>query len=210
MYRRRRIVALLLVLGLVGGATAGIWFTVAALTGDDGVPTTAATNPGGNQGGTAGEGAATPSSTPTPSPTEPAIGATPPLPVSCTAEEAALTVTAPAVAAAGSAVQATVGVTVTGSQPCLVDLGSEALLVQVYSGEDLIWTSAHCPFAPSQRALLIPAGASDEQAVRWPGGRSSEGCPGDGEAALPGTYRIVATQTREEQVLTAEATLVLE
>lgn len=198
--------ALLIVLLLVFGGGIGIW---AAVAGGSAAPEPGVTTPA-----VAASPSDTPSAEPTPTtaPTtaEPSIGATPPLPVSCTSAEAALAVTAPASASAGASVRADITVTVTGGSPCLVNLGSQALVVDVYSGSDLIWTTTQCPFEPTSRELLLPPGESDAASVVWGGTRSVEGCAQPGEVALPGTYRVVATATREGQVLTGEATFVLD
>lgn len=159
-------------------------------------------------GGTAGQDGApssSPSPTATPTPTE---QPTAPLPTACTAEQATLGVVVPPGASAGSGTTATIEVSVAGDQPCLVNLGSEALEVEVYSGEDLVWSSAQCPFTPAVRELLLPGGATDVQKVRWSGLRSREGCASD-VTAPAGTYRMVATQTYEGERLTGEATFQL-
>lgn len=159
-------------------------------------------------GGTAGQDGApssSPSPTATPTPTE---QPTAPLPTACTAEQATLGVVVPPGASAGSGTTATIEVSVAGDQPCLVNLGSEALEVEVYSGEDLVWSSAQCPFTPAVRELLLPGGATDVQKVRWSGLHSGEGCASDVTASA-GTYRMVATQTYEGERLTGEATFQL-
>ena len=151
---------------------------------------------------------ATPS--PNPSPSESlGLGKTPPPPSACTPAEATLAVTAPATVVAGTAVSATVDVTTAPGATCLMDLGATHVLVQVYSGDDLVWTSAHCAFEPKDRALLLGPEATDSLSVTWPGVRSVEGCAADQPVALPGTYRIVATHDLNGQVTSAEAVVIL-
>ena len=90
-----------------------------------------------------------------------------------------------------------------------MDLGATHVLVQVYSGDDLVWTSAHCAYEPKDRALLLGPDATDTLSVTWPGVRSVEGCAPEVSVALPGTYRIIATHDLDGQVMSAEAVVIL-
>ncbi|GMA30318.1 hypothetical protein [Litorihabitans aurantiacus] len=98
-----------------------------------------------------------------------------------------------------------VDVATTSDVPCLVDLGSGATMVEISSGEDPVWSSAQCPFAPESRRLLLGEDAEDSQSLTWNGTR----CDG-GEVAGAGTYRIVVTHELDGQRLTGEATLLLQ
>lgn len=207
-----------LALVLLGGLVWGVFALADAVFGGDDAPpdatptsTVEAETSGEESTQPVGESEQTDDATPTP--TEPAIGETPPLPTSCTPTDATLSVAVPTAAPAGTAVSMTVSVEVDGGQPCLVDLGSGSLVIEVFSGEDRIWSSQQCGFEPASRELLIPSGASDEQPWVWPGWRSNDECaaPAEGEAwAQPGTYRVVATHTREGQVLTGESGFIVQ
>lgn len=190
----------LLVLLVLGAIAAGVWVLVRG----DGESEDGAAAGDGNDV----EVVNTP--TVTEEPTEPEIGATPALPTTCTPSDADLTVTAPATSAPGASVAATVTVTVTGDRECLVDLGSSAVLFEVYSGEDRVWSSAQCGFSPASRELLLPPASSDQLTVEWPGWRSNDACQQPEEGAAAGTYRIVVTHTRQDVSLTGEATVVLQ
>lgn len=137
-------------------------------------------------------------------------GSTPPPPGGCPPDWAVLTVTAPDSTPSGQPVPATIHVTTSAEgDPCLVDLGAQALAVDVYSGEDHVWSSATCPFTPESRQLLLPPDAVDVAEVRWNGYRSSDGCGAEGEVAQPGTYRFVVTHTLAGETLSAETTFLV-
>lgn len=207
-FRRRRIVVLVVLALILAAVATGIWALVRGGTGEQENPGAGATP----SSSTASEAVTTPTPTPEPTPTpteEPSIGETLPLPTACTPEQAAMSLVVPGSSSAGSPVGISVEVATTTGLPCLVDLGSAAVTIEVRSGDDLIWTSAHCPSDPAERELLLPEGATDSQLVTWPGNRSAEGCAGGQPTAEPGTYRVIATQVLQEVALTAEATFVL-
>ncbi|PWD51884.1 hypothetical protein C8046_15775 [Serinibacter arcticus] len=203
---------LVLALLLVAGIGLGVWAIVRALDAGTATDPEADTTPVATESVTptdpAGDGTGDESPT-EPEPTEPEIGATPPIPTACTPEEATLAVVTPSSPRAGATVGASIEVATTGTTPCLVDLGSGATTVEVLSGEDLVWTSAHCAFAPSERRLLLGEGATDSQLVTWPGSRSVEGCAAGQATAEPGTYRVVVTHRLDGQTLVGESTFSL-
>jgi hypothetical protein len=89
---------------------------------------------------------------------------------------------------AGSEVEVMVEIVNDGADPCVLTLGAESLRVQITSGSDLIWDTAHCPtVVPSATFTLGPAKAQ-RVAITWPGMRSREGCPTGQPKALPGYY----------------------
>ncbi|ACQ81524.1 conserved hypothetical protein [Beutenbergia cavernae DSM 12333] len=202
MYRRRRLLVLVLAALVVALVAFGAVRLVTALSGDDDA------GPGATGSATPDPSpSTTPSPTPSPTPTN---QATPPLPTSCTSQQAQLEIEAPASATAGGRVDVRVSVRTTADATCLVDLGSEHLVVEVFSGEDLVWSTAQCPFTPTSRDLLLGPDSTDDQAVPWSGRRSAEGCPDDAPVAEAGAYRVVATATRDGAELTAERALTLE
>ncbi|TGO05730.1 hypothetical protein [Serinibacter arcticus] len=207
-FRRRRLIVVVLAVLLLAGLAVGVWALVGALTGGS----------GDGQGATTPTGGATSSSTaPTgttepaePETTEPAIGSTPPQPTACTADQATLAVDAPSSGRVGAGVTFSLDVATTSDVPCLVNLGSDATTIEILSGDDLVWTSAQCAYAPSERRLLLGEDATDAQAVTWAGTRSAQGCTGGQPVAEAGTYRVVATHEQDGAQLTGEATIVLQ
>lgn len=90
---------------------------------------------------------------------------------------------------AGEQVTFTVSLANGGERPCLVDGGTAGVQLEVWSGEDLVWSSAHC-LAANERELLLDVGMSRELQLSWSGSRSAEGCPGGQQTAAAGTYRV--------------------
>ncbi len=164
MYRRRRLVALLLVLLVLGGIA---WGVSALLTGDT-EPATAAPAP------TEAE-----SATP-----EPATGEV----VACGASDLQATVQAPPSPQVGATLAFEVTVRNEGAAPCLLDAGPGALVASVTSGNDSVWSSAHC--SQESRELLLDVAARYAVQVSWDARRSTEGCQGDRPWAGAGTYRL--------------------
>ncbi|MFV0252866.1 MAG: hypothetical protein ACK5H2_05965 [Beutenbergiaceae bacterium] len=114
-------------------------------------------------------------------------------PVDCRPGTLAVTVALPtASVAAGSGISVPINVHNTGQLPCLLDLGGDNLVLTIYSGEDLVWTSQHCGGAGDERRLLLAIGAVDATTVDWDGTRSMVGCLADQPVAAAGTYRVVA------------------
>lgn len=90
-----------------------------------------------------------------------------------------------------------------GEAACLLDAG--ALGVVVHSGEDRIWSTHDCS-PPGERMLLLPAGDVTEVSRTWDGYRSAPGCSGDRNSAQPGTYQARATLVgSDEDALDARA-----
>ncbi|WP_454041416.1 hypothetical protein [Cellulosimicrobium sp. Marseille-Q8652] len=78
-----------------------------------------------------------------------------------------------------------------GARPCLVD-GSDAVRrVLVRSGDELVWSSAHC--ASGENLLLMSRGDEVAATVRWDMRRSVEGCAPDQPVAAPGTYTALVS-----------------
>lgn len=92
---------------------------------------------------------------------------------------------------AGERVPFQVTITNGGEIPCLVDAGAASLVFEVTSGDDEIWSNAHC--SSDEHRLLLGAGDSTEQAVIWSGGRSAPGCAAVEATPEPGTYKVTVT-----------------
>lgn len=90
---------------------------------------------------------------------------------------------------AGASSRMPVTVSNTGQVPCLLDLGTDTLLVAVTSGDDPVWSSRHCGIGETRR-ILLDVGATDRVSVTWPGSRSAAGCAEDQPVAKAGSYRV--------------------
>lgn len=95
----------------------------------------------------------------------------------------------PGAPSAGSAVDFEVSLINTAQLPCLLETGAEALVATVTSGEDEIWSSAHCAEEREER-LLLDAGGQHTMTLRWPGTRSAPGCGENQPEVRAGTYRV--------------------
>jgi hypothetical protein len=173
VYWRRRAVALLVVLALLGVLG---WLVGRAGGGDD---TLAA----------AGR--------PTPTPSAAPASATPsatPEPVEPCPDEALEVVATAAGADVGVGARTLMTLTVrnTGTVACTRALGQGAVELVVTSGEDRVWSSDDC--APGGDEGVVQVAPGDVQTARatWPGTRSAPGCPPDQPVAQPGTYRVSA------------------
>lgn len=128
------------------------------------------------------------SSSPTPSPTP-----TPTGPVPCAAESLSVTVDGTRSHKTGASTAFSVAVANGDSAACILDLGESPLVVEVTSGPDRIWTTAHCAkWAPSGTQTIQP-GKQWSTSVTWQGRRSKDGCGLRDEVLRPGTYRAAAT-----------------
>ena len=114
-------------------------------------------------------------------------------PRDCTAASLELAVTTNAAEyEPGRAVQLDVTVRHSGGRPCLVDGSDAGRQVLVYSGDELVWSSAHC--GSTERLLLMSTGDEDpSRLVRWDRHRSVEGCAPDQPEVAPGTYTAVVS-----------------
>lgn len=180
-FRRRRIAVLLILLILIAAVVAGVWALTDRLlpAAPDTAPTSAA--PSG------------PSEDELANPTECEPGA---LAVSIDPAADSLP--------AGQAANLPITIRNDGELPCLVEVGRSALTVTISSGDDLVWSSAHCGQLPEERRILLDTGASDTTVVAWSGTRSAPQCPGEQPKAKAGTYRaaasvVVGNETVEEE-----------
>lgn len=129
------------------------------------------------------------SATPTPSTTP-----TPTGPQPCESGQLSVDVSGPTSPKAGQSSTFTVKLGNTGDSSCTVDLAKTPLLLEVTSGPDRIWSSAHCSkWQPGSVEKTIPAGKSWDWAPVWPGKRSRAECIIRPEALLPGTYRATVS-----------------
>lgn len=88
--------------------------------------------------------------------------------------------------------QFTVAVVNKGTTDCDIDVSPKALVLNIYSGQDHVWSSADCATGGKDLRGIAP-GAVQTVTYTWNRTRSSQGCaPNAGSAAL-GMYFGVAT-----------------
>jgi hypothetical protein len=80
----------------------------------------------------------------------------------------------------------------TSASGCRRDLGAGVVELQVFSGQDRIWSSDDCSPSKAVAVVTLAPGASQAVVKTWPGRRSLPGCAGAKAAADIGTYKVVA------------------
>ena len=84
-----------------------------------------------------------------------------------------------------------------GAEPCAVVLGADTVGLEVSSGAELVYDSAHCPREVSGpqhgRPVLVAPGMDARVAVTWARVHSAPGCPAGMPAAGSGTYQVTAS-----------------
>ncbi|TDE91687.1 hypothetical protein EXU48_16275 [Occultella glacieicola] len=191
-YLRRRLVVLVLAAAVIGGIAFGVTrFLLPALTAGDPTPS-ASTDPADGT---------TPIEPSSGTPDEEALSN----PVGCLPAAVGLTLTpAAASTAAGAGLGVAVEIVNTGQVQCLLDVGAGALTLDVYSGEDRVWSTTDCPAAAAALPVLLDSGAGESASYTWPGTRSAAGCPGGQPVAGAGTYRLVLGLTTDGGPVTTE------
>ncbi|MFI7484008.1 hypothetical protein ACH9EU_16505 [Kocuria sp. M1R5S2] len=81
----------------------------------------------------------------------------------------------------------------TGEDPCRVDAGTSQMVYEVSSGSDSVFDSRHCQAGSEDREVTVEPEQELSARLTWNGARSAEGCPADGEQAMPGYYRLVVS-----------------
>jgi hypothetical protein len=77
------------------------------------------------------------------------------------------------------------------ARPCTRDLGTGAVELLVFSGQDRIWSSDDCSAGKGRTVTRIEAGGTQAVPLTWAGKRSKPGCAGTRAQAQAGTYRLV-------------------
>lgn len=73
--------------------------------------------------------------------------------------------------------------------PCIMEINKDTFVLQVSSGDDQIWSTAHCEkWLPAVKKQTLKAGASIEFKVGWALYRSAEGCKQAKSVLGAGTY----------------------
>lgn len=131
-------------------------------------------------------------------------------PVGCLPEAVSLELgMAGAEVAAGTKVEVPITITNTGQVPCLLDVGNDALQLEVTSGNDTVWTTAQCPAGTAEQPILLPVGGMEETTISWSGRRSAADCPDDTREARAGTYQIEVSIAVDGDEVTQRRTLTL-
>lgn len=90
---------------------------------------------------------------------------------------------------------------VRGTEPaCTWTASPESLAVKITSGDDLIWTSQHCPKVVPTRDVVVRDRKPARIALTWNGRRSDEECSTLTTWALPGWYHVVSAPLGGEPV----------
>lgn len=167
VYRRRRLVALsLVVLVLASIVAAGFW--IASLLG-----------PGPEDASADVAGPAAPSSP----------AASPAASTGC--EDSDVVVRSKTDAAAyGSGENPTLILEVAnkGKSPCEVNVGTDAMEFVVTSGDDRIFSSADCQVDPEPLIMTLEPGKSEQARFTWERNRTAPGCTSVEAKPQPGTY----------------------
>lgn len=108
---------------------------------------------------------------------------------------------------AGSGVKVPITITNDGDVQCLIDVGNDALQMNVTSGEDTVWTTQQCATNPQENEVLLAPGADEQDVITWSGTRSSEDCPDDAPVAEAGTYEIEVRVSADGGSVTEDGTV---
>ncbi|GAA2242778.1 hypothetical protein GCM10010401_14630 [Rarobacter faecitabidus] len=167
VYRRRRAVALVIVIALLVLIIWGISAIVTAIrgSGDEAAPSRQAASP--SQSGEQTPGA----------------------PAECAADDIELSVSAAnATYSLGGEVDFAVGISSKSKSPCLVNGSDASRVLTIRSGNDAIWSSGDCA-DDAARDLLMSEGSKDSQTITWKMTRSAPGCEKVKGKLRAGTYR---------------------
>ena len=139
--------------------------------------------------------ASKPSTSPTTRPTVRASATTRPAGEAPACADSAVTLTATTDAATyglGARPKITMTARNNSAVSCRRDLGSGAVELLVYSGQDRFWSSDDCSLGRAAGVVTLGPGQSQSIVKTWPGVRSAPGCGGSKQAATVGTYQVVA------------------
>ena len=146
-------------------------------------------------GGDGGGGTDT-TSTPTPAPSsaKPTVSSSPRAAVTaCTNADLSVTTdTKDEIYPVGGRPQLSVTIKNTSSTSCTRDLGSGAVELLVFSGNDRVWSSDDCTSNKAKDVVTLSPGGEKTIPVTWSGKRSKPECSGPRDQAKAGTYRLTA------------------
>lgn len=89
-----------------------------------------------------------------------------------------------------------------GDQPCMVNAGTARMNYQVTSGPDTVFDSAHCQIDGQDRPVELQPEQEESARLQWDRHRSVADCATQGDQVNPGTYRLTVAlgETRSEGV----------
>ncbi|MEH3088267.1 MAG: hypothetical protein PGN24_01295 [Microbacterium arborescens] len=205
VYRRRRLVLLLVVLLIVAAVVLAFWrpWEGSAAEGDAAAPPASAPS----------DASQPPASTPSmpaasPSASTPSDGATPAEVEPCSARSVQVSaVTDKDAYGAGELPQLSISLTNSGSEACLLNVGTATQKLTISSGPDVWWRSTDCQSESSDQVVQIDPGqtVSSVTPITWDRTRSSvDTCDADRPAAPAGYFNLAveigglaAAQTRQ-------------
>ncbi|MBN9176648.1 MAG: hypothetical protein J0I43_04680 [Microbacterium sp.] len=159
VYRRRRLVAVLIVLAIVIAVVLAIWQPWKGAAGGTGATpaptgTTASISPTPSATTPAGEATTAPAADPAPS----ASGTDPAIPACTTSDISVLAVTDKDSYGAGEQPQLSISLSNTSSTPCLINVGTATQAFVITSGTDTWWRSTDCQSESSDQVVQLAAG----------------------------------------------------
>jgi hypothetical protein len=80
-----------------------------------------------------------------------------------------------------------------GDGPCKFDIGPAAWRLEVFSGQDRIWSSDDCAKDERSNVVTLQRLTPETVKVTWDRTRSKPGCPTGQDKAAPGTYTVAGT-----------------
>lgn len=195
VYRRRRLVLLLVVLLIVAAVVLAFWRPwEGAASGGRSEPASssdAAAPPATPSTETSG-GTAAPQASP--SAAQPSADASPDEVEPCSARSVQVSaVTDKDAYGAGELPQLSISLTNSGSEACLLNVGTAAQKLTVSSGPDVWWRSTDCQSESSDQVVQIDPGqtVSSVTPITWDRTRSSvDSCDGDRPAAPAGYFNL--------------------
>jgi hypothetical protein len=145
----------------------------------------------GGEGGGGNDTTSTPTTSPTPKPSassSPRAGGA----ACANADLSVTTDTKDEIYPIGGRPQLSVTIKNTSSTSCTRDLGSGAVELLVFSGNDRVWSSDDCTTNKARDVVTLAAGGEKTIPVTWSGKRSKPECAGTRDQAKAGTYRLTA------------------
>ncbi len=191
MYRRRRLVLVLVVLAVIAAVVLALWqpwrSAGAPSASQSPKPSASAATPSAS----ATPASASPSATPAaPSPTPTASATTPAIAVCTTADISVQAGTDKESYGAGELPQLSITLSNTSDAPCLINVGTATQSFVITSGSDTWWRSTDCQSESSDQPVQLAAGqtVSSVTPLTWDRTRSSVDTCGSSRPQAPAGY----------------------
>ncbi len=189
VYRRRRLVVLL---GLIAVITAIVLIIVGRGSADDSLA--ASPSPKPSQGAST-----TPSASAAPGAADGA---------NCTAAQVTVeAITDANIYAAGELPLLSLSVTNTGTNDCVLDVGTSQQVYAITSGKDQYWSSTDCQEDATEAKVLLKVGATEKSAdpIKWDRTRSApDTCADESRPAVPADGASYYLTTKVGDIVSAE------